>query len=157
MSAEFAAPTPFHADHPSALAIYCSDGRFTRAVEELLRQLGHERLDTLTMPGGPGLLNHLTASYADADAVSRAAAFLIRGHHIADVVLLAHAGCGYYRNRRPGDSPEQIHARQLDDLRAGARTLRKVEPALGVRLYYAHAEGARVRFEPVPLERAAGR
>lgn len=152
MGAAFDADTPYDHEHPSALAIYCSDGRFTRAVEELLREVGHPRLDTLTMPGGPALLNQLAASYAEADAVKKAAAFLIRGHAITDVVLLAHAGCGYYRHRRPHDRPEQLRARQLDDLRVAARTLHKVEPALTVRLYYADAVGKRVRFEPIALE-----
>lgn len=148
----FDAETPYHPEHPSALAIYCSDGRFTRAVEELLRRDGHERLDTLTMPGGPALLNQLTASYPEADAVKKAASFLIHGHHIREVVLLAHAGCGYYRARRPHDAPAQLHARQLEDLRLAARALRKVEPDLAVRLYYADAVGHRVRFEPVADE-----
>lgn len=152
MDTTFEADTPYHHEHPSALAIYCSDGRFTRAVEELLREVGHERLDTLTMPGGPALLNQLSASYAEADAVKKAAGFLIHGHAIIEVVLLAHAGCGYSRARRAHDTPEQIKARQLEDLRVAARTLRKVEPALAVRLYYADAVGARVRFEPVADE-----
>ncbi len=30
--------------HPDELAVYCSDGRFTAAVESLLRELGHARL-----------------------------------------------------------------------------------------------------------------
>ena len=45
----------YDAAYPDALAVYCSDGRFTRAVDELLAKLGHPRLDTLTIPGGPGL------------------------------------------------------------------------------------------------------
>ena len=44
----FQGRTAFHEEHPTALAVYCSDGRFTESVEELLRALGHERLDTLT-------------------------------------------------------------------------------------------------------------
>lgn len=151
MGGAFDADTPYDHEHPSALAIYCSDGRFTRAVEELLRRTGHERLDTLTMPGGPALLNQLSASYAEADAVKKAAAFLIAGHGIIEVVLLAHAGCGYYRARRAHDSPEQIRARQIADLRVAAATLRKVEPALSIRLYYADAVDRRVRFEPLEL------
>ena len=34
--------TPYRIEHPNVLAIYCSDGRFTRAVEDLAAALGHE-------------------------------------------------------------------------------------------------------------------
>ena len=66
----FLSITPYEPRHPKALAVYCSDGRFTQAVEELCHHLGHERLDTLTMPGGPALLNPWTASILEADQVT---------------------------------------------------------------------------------------
>lgn len=75
----------FEASYPDALAVYCSDGRFTAAVDELLEHLGHPRLDTLTIPGGPGLLNHKTSGYSDCDTFSRSAEFLIREHTITTV------------------------------------------------------------------------
>jgi len=147
----FQAEAKYEAAHPSALAIYCSDGRFTHAVEELLESLGHDRLDTMTLPGGPGLLNHISASYAEADVATKAASFLIKGHSITSVVLLAHAGCGYYRNKRAHDTPEQIRTRQIDDLRIAARSLRRVSADLNVRLYYAQPHKDRVAFEPIDL------
>src|SRR3954447_985255 len=95
------AKVPFDATHPHALAMYCSDGRFTEAIEELLHSLGHPRLDTLTIPGGPALLD-LTSSNLDGVEVMRtAASFLIKGHAIKQVVLLGHDGCGYYKARFP--------------------------------------------------------
>lgn len=147
----FQSPAPFDPSHPHALAIYCSDGRFTQPVEDLLHSLGHARLDTLTMPGGPGLLNHLSASYADADAMTRNATFLIRAHGIREVVLLAHHGCGYYRHKRPTDSPDQIEMRQMDDLRHAAKAIAKFDASLKVHVYYARPHGGNVRFEPVVL------
>jgi hypothetical protein len=145
----FSSSTPFEVAHPHALAIYCSDGRFTQPVEDLLHSLGHARLDTVTMPGGPGLLNHLSASYADADAMTRSASFLIRAHAIKEVVLLAHHGCGYYKHKRPIDAPEQIEHRQLDDLRHAAKAIAKVDPAIVVHLYFARPVGGHVKFEPL--------
>jgi carbonic anhydrase len=149
VTTSFDAGTHFDPLHPQALAIYCSDGRFTRAVEELLAHIGYDRLDTMTLPGGPALLNRLSASYADADASAKAASFLIVGHNIEHVVLLAHAGCGYYRAKRPTDSPEQTKTRQIDDLRLAAKALSKVKPDLDVSLYYAQPVGAAVRFEHI--------
>jgi hypothetical protein len=145
----FVAPSAYDAAHPNALAVYCSDGRFTQAVEELLQHLGHPRLDTLTMPGGPGLLNFWAGSLLEADQVERAARFLIRGHSIDHVVLLAHAGCGYYRQRHPGRPAADVKATQLDDMRVAARALRNARPSLDLALFYAVPEGGRVRFEPV--------
>jgi carbonic anhydrase len=144
---DFAAKTPFEQKHPSALAIYCSDGRFTQAVEELLAHLGHARLDTLTVPGGAALLNAWTSSLLDSDHVARAAKFLITGHDISHVVLVAHAGCGYYRQRYPGERDVKRH--QLSDLRAAATALGRVRASLQVATYYAVPDGARVRFERV--------
>ena len=79
----------FDARHPTALAIYCSDGRFTSAVEDLCEGLGHERLDTMTLPGGPALLTHWPADLSEVHVFSRAADFLIEAHAISQTVLLA--------------------------------------------------------------------
>lgn len=147
--ARFTSSAVFDASHPRALAVYCSDGRFTDAVEQLLHHLGHGRLDTLTLPGGPGLLNFWAGSMLEADHVDRAAKFLIRGHGIDHVVLLAHAGCGHYRARYAGRSAKEIEATQLDDLRMAAKSIRAARPGLDVKLFYASPEGERVRFDGV--------
>jgi carbonic anhydrase len=150
----FRASHPFDVAHPHALAVYCSDGRFTHAIEELLAHLGHARLDTVTTPGGPAVLNHMSASYADADTNSRAATFLIRAHHITDVVLLAHQGCGYYRAKRPSDTPDKIYDRQIEDMQQTAKTLVRATPALAVQLFYARVADGHVHFDAVPLAKA---
>jgi hypothetical protein len=145
----FVSTAPYDAAHPRALAVYCSDGRFTASVEDLLRHLGHDRLDTLTMPGGPGLLNLWAGSLLEADQVERAARFLIRAHSIDHAVLLAHAGCGYYRQRFPGRPAEEVKASQLEDLRVAGRAVRAARSGIQVALYYTTPEGDRVRFDPV--------
>ena len=142
----FIATSPCTPAHPDALAIYCSDGRFTRVVEELLSHLGHAALDTLTFPGGPALLSSGT-SYAEREAMSRAASFLIVGHHIRHVVLIAHAGCGYYRDRYPGESTEATEARQLADLASARRTLEQSHPSLRIRTQYLRVADTQARFE----------
>ena len=89
----YVAKHPFDASHPDALAIYCSDGRFTEAVEELLRHLGHARLDTLTLPGGPALLELNTAGFSQLETARTSSSFLIAGHGIKRVVL----GCRFHK------------------------------------------------------------
>jgi len=146
MPSTFLSKTLYDPAHPDSLAVYCSDGRFTRAVEELLSHLGHAALDTLTLPGGPALLSPST-SYADREAVSRAASFLIVGHQIRYVVLIAHEGCGYYRDRYPGESGAETEARQLADLRAARQALELSHPKLEVRTQYLRVAGKQVQFD----------
>ena len=143
------ASMPYIEEHPHALAVYCSDGRFTEPVEELYRGLGHDRIDTLTMPGGPGLIASGLAQVAENQAVRKATAFLVRGHALVDAVLVSHEGCGYYRDRMPRDAPETITRRQLADLRAAAAELVREHPKLAVHLYHATVVEGRVVFTPV--------
>lgn len=140
---------PFDAKHPHALAMYCSDGRFTEAIEELLRGLGHARLDTLTIPGGPALLDLTSSGLGAVDVMRDAASFLIRGHAITQVVLLGHEGCGYYKARYAYESTEAMRRRQLSDLRQAAHWVRGAHQGLAVATYFAIPEGSRVRFDEV--------
>jgi hypothetical protein len=139
----------YDAEHPDALALYCSDGRFTNAVAELLRSLGYDRLDTLTIPGGPALLEMGSAGLMEVDALRKSASFLITAHHIEHVTLLAHQGCGYYKSQFSYEEAAQIHQRQLADLRSGANYLRAVHHKLEVACYFARPEGGFVHFDLV--------
>jgi hypothetical protein len=146
----FVATEPFEPAHPNVLALYCSDGRFTNSVEELLRHLGHPRVDTVTLPGGPALFNLWLSSFSESDAIGRGTSFLIEGHRIARVALLAHAGCGFYKARMPNRTPEQIHAQQLADLRSAGTVIAQRHPSVQVALYYALAD-EKVSFHEVFL------
>ena len=145
----FVATVPYDASHPSALALYCSDGRFTEAVEELFKSLGHMRLDTLTMPGGPGLFNVWIAGMGDSTAISGGARFLIESHQIRRVLLIAHEGCGFYRKHLGGQTQEQIRAQQEDDLRVAARGLETARGGLRLDLYYATIAEGHVGFAAI--------
>ena len=151
--ATFVSVSRFQPEHPRALALYCSDGRFTGPVEELLESLGHDRLNTVTLPGGPALLDLWSASYADRDAVARALSFLIEGHALTHLVLVAHEGCGYYRARHALLAPAEVEKRQVQDLRTAAAAIRTANSRtpLDVALFYARAADGAVRFEPVPV------
>lgn len=149
--APFVAKVPYQASHPSALALYCSDGRFTEAVEELFRSLGHERLDTMTMPGGPGLFNVWIAGMGDSGAVTGGARFLIEAHAIRRVLLIAHEGCGFYRKHLSGRTAEQIRAQQEEDLHTASRALASARPGLRIDAYYAMVAGEHVSFLPLTM------
>jgi hypothetical protein len=147
--APFIADVAYDASHPDALALYCSDGRFTEAVEELLHSLGHARLDTLTMPGGPGLFNLWIAGTVDSTAVAGSAKFLIVAHQIKRVIVIAHEGCGYYRKHLGGRSTSDIKKQQEDDLRLAARTLESSRSGLRVDAYYARVADGHVAFDAI--------
>lgn len=147
----FISKVPYEHTHPTVLAIYCSDGRFTEAVEDLAHHLGHSRIDTLTIPGGPALLNRWVANYLESDTVMRGARFLIEGHHITEVLLLAHAGCGYYQANHGSRGPEFIAEQQLADLRFAANEFQKHYPDVRVHLYFTRPNGKKIHFEPVSL------
>lgn len=149
-AAKHVATVPFDPSHPDALAIYCSDGRFTDSVEELLHALGHPRLDTMTLPGAAALFEVTTADFTGLDTVRNAAQFLVRGHGIKTVVLVAHEGCGYYRARHVGQTPERIVAIQEADVRSAARWFHASLPGLRVELFFADVAGGRVAFRRVP-------
>ena len=141
--------TRFDPTHPSTLAIYCSDGRFTHAVEDYCEDLGHERIDTMTLPGGPALLASGPADLSEVHVFSRAAHFLIEGHGIKQVFLVAHAGCGFYRARCGRLADEAVRRLQIDNLRAAHASLRRHYPRLTVTCCYAATDGDAVTFTDV--------
>jgi len=136
----FVATEAFEPAHPKMLALYCSDGRFTNSVEELLHELGHRRVDTVTLPGGPALFNVWLAGFSESDAIQRGTSFLVEGHRIERVALFAHAGCGFYKARMPNQPPERIREQQVTDLRSAGVFLRQRHSSLRVTLYYAVAD-----------------
>lgn len=142
--------TLYDSTHPTALAMYCSDGRFTKSVEELLKALGYDRLDTLTIPGGAAHLSPATATRSELELFGDAASFLISAHHITHVVLLAHDHCGHYRHRFKHLDDDAMRTMQEADLRAARQTLKAGHPGLEVRTYFATPYTGRVRFDEIP-------
>lgn len=148
----FRSRVPYDHSHPDTLALYCSDGRFTRAVEELAGHLGHPRVDVMCLPGGPGLLDSWTSSSVlETHLVADAASFLVVGHHIRTVLLVAHEGCGFYARRYPDLQPDARRATQEADLARAAALVRSRHPEADVRTFYAAVRGipAAVEFDPV--------
>jgi hypothetical protein len=146
-SSTFRSGKAYEASHPDAMAIYCSDGRFTDAVEELLHGLGHPRLDTMTLPGGPALFNAWLAGMSESMTVSASARFLIEAHSIRRVILIAHEGCGFYKKHYPTGKPAEVRKHQEDDLGRAAQALKHMP--IVVLLYYALVVDGHVTFERV--------
>jgi hypothetical protein len=90
-----------------------------------------------------------SASFGALETVRSAASFLIRGHAIKHAVLLAHQGCGYYKDKFRLDSPEFMQHRQATDLRAAARWVASHHAGVKVSAFYARVDGEQIRFEPI--------
>ena len=145
------ARTPFSKAHPPILAIYCSDGRYTRAVEELAESLGHDRIDVLCVPGGPGAMDAWTCgSLILADHLVRQAEFLIAGHGTTEVILVSHEGCGFYKQQHALLDDAGRGERQAKDLRSVAAALRRRHPNVRVHTFHAGHDGSRIVFEAEP-------
>jgi hypothetical protein len=142
----------FDPAHPSTLAIYCSDGRFTHAVEDHCEDLGHERIDTMTMPGGPALLTSWPADLSEVHVFSRASQFLIEGHAIQHVFLFAHEGCGFYRSRCGRLPDAEIRRLQIEHLHAAHASLRRHHAGLTMTCCYVSTEGGAIAFADVTRE-----
>jgi hypothetical protein len=72
---------------------------------------------------------------------------LIRGHGIKHITLVAHDGCGYYKERYRFDTPEQIVKQQKDDLRTAAEWVAGSHPDASIVMYFAKPEGNKIAFE----------
>ncbi|MCK9567361.1 hypothetical protein M0R72_00240 [Candidatus Pacearchaeota archaeon] len=142
----------FDDTHPEALVIQCSDGRYTPIVAELMRSNGIERYDVMAMPGGPALLDMASASILQSEACKNGTSFLVKGHGIKKIWLLAHAGCGFYKNALNGMPSQSIIDRQNNDLQRAANWLRTINPALIVAAtYIEHSNGLAI-FRNVAIE-----
>jgi hypothetical protein len=141
--------TPYDPARIHAAAIYCSDGRVGEQIDEFLHQgLGLPRYDRVAVPGGPACLAGSLVTFQEARAVEDALRFLLLVHDLEKVVLIAHEGCAYYRERL-GVPEASVVTEQRRDLAKAAPVVRRLQADLVVDSFLARLSGTRVRFEPV--------
>jgi len=146
----FISRTPFKHEHPHALALYCSDGRFASAVEELAASLGEPRIDEMCLPGGPGLLDDWTSpSILETGLVEDAVRFLVVGHGTRTVLIVSHEGCGFYKARFPDITEVERRERQMADLLRVRTRLQRSHQGVVVQAFYASVRGSELVFEAV--------
>ena len=132
-----------------AAAIYCSDGRVGEQIDEFLHLgLGLPRYDRVAVPGGPACLAGNLVTFQEARAVEDALRFLLQVHDIEKVVLIAHEGCAYYRERL-GVPEASVVTEQRRDLERAAPMVRRLQADLVVDSFLARLSGKRIRFEPL--------
>jgi len=99
------------------------------------------------VPGGATWLRLDYDRVWEHDLARRYLRFLVEEHAIRRVILIAHEQCAFYLAH--GVKPDQLYARQLEDLRVAQRTLAEWYLHLRLEAYYAAPDGDRVRFEAV--------
>ena len=144
--ATYVAETPFESQRIGAAAVYCSDGRFGEQMDEFLhRSLGLPRYDRIAIPGGAGCLADCTHAFAENVALERQLRFLIEGHELRKIVLIAHHQCAFYNHVWLGSQSRK--ERQAADLARAADKLRMWYAHLEVDAYFADHCDNRVSFE----------
>lgn len=143
---------PFSAQRIRAAAVYCSDGRFGEAVDDLLHNaLALPRYDRLAIPGGAACLAGHFATYRESEGVFAQLRFLIDVHELERIVLIAHENCAYY-TQRLHVSLLQLESRQRDDIRQAVRRVQSLSRSLSVEAYFARLRpGSAIAFEAVAL------
>jgi len=145
----FESATAYDPARIHAAAIYCSDGRVGEQIDEFLHLgLGLPRYDRVAVPGGPACLAGSLVTFQEARGVEDALRFLLQVHDLEKVVLIAHEGCAYYRERlRVPDA--SLITEQRHDLEKAAAVVRRFQADLVVDSFLARLSGTRVRFEPL--------
>lgn len=139
----------FERERVGAVAVYCSDGRYNEQFDEFLHEhLGLPRYDRLVIPGGPAALAGHFSAYREEEMLVDQMRFLIESHELERVVLIAHAGCGFYRKRLMV-SDERLRGQQEEDLRKAAARVLGVSRKVEVSAYVAALAEGRVVIEPV--------
>jgi hypothetical protein len=146
----FVAGTPFSAERPDTLVVYCSDGRWHAQIEEFVRAQCSQRADVYAVPGGPAGFNLWRATLNEAKVAEQAMRFLREHHELESAWLIAHEGCAYYRTKYGPLAPQFIRQRQLDDLDRARDTILGWYPGLIVRKVYAFLDSDRVAFAQLP-------
>ena len=119
--------TPWNPDHPRALVVACSDGRFQQNLDDFLQNhLNLSRYDRLYTPGGPGALASSGVEFLRSDSFKRECVFLVEAHQIEDVFLIFHgpaedgpdsALCADYKRLFPRMTAPEIRQQQESDAR----------------------------------------
>ena len=127
------------------LLVHCSDHRLAHACESFVENvLEIKDYDLLSVPGGPQFLCALEYLPKFNWAGRRWLNFLIEGHGVSHIILIAHEDCGWYRNLH--GTHEQHEARQKEDLRRARADLLEYLPSLRVETYFASSDGTETKF-----------
>jgi hypothetical protein len=142
----FVSQLPYDDRRVGAAAVYCSDGRYGEQMDEFLHVgLGLPRYDRMALPGGAACLaGHLVKAYHDKVALERQIEFLVTAHSLTRVVLIAHQGCGFYKD--VWTDGRSVEEQQAEDLRLAAESIRAANRGIVVETFFARRDEGKVAF-----------
>lgn len=143
----YVAATPFSAERPETLVVYCSDGRWHAQIEEFVCAHCSQRADVYAVPGGPAGFNLWHSTPNEAKVAEQAIRFLREHHQLESEWLIAHEGCAYYRAKYGPLAARFIRQRQLEDLDRARDAIILWYPDLIVHNVYAFLDSGRVAFD----------
>jgi carbonic anhydrase-like protein len=144
---QFVSRLPFDERRVGAAAVYCADGRYGEQMDEFLHTgLGLPRYDRVALPGGAACLaGHLVKAYYDKVALEQQIEFLVGAHSLTRIVLIAHQGCGFYKDLWTNGTP--VERQQMEDLNAAAQLIAAGNRQVKVETYFARRVEDKVVFE----------
>jgi hypothetical protein len=145
---------PFEHERIGAAALYCSDGRYGEQIDDFLHNcLGLPRYDRVAIVGGAACLAGHLLAMRERGALDRQLKFLIESHELNRIVLIAHEGCGFYKQNVHPHKLRQTPLEELQsaDLAKAAQYLHNYNPRLDIDAYFAKKTNGSVRFEPVAI------
>lgn len=143
----FSSSLAFEVERVGAVAIYCSDGRYGDQMDDFIHiHLKLPRYDRLALPGGSASLAGYLELFREEDVLGQNLRFLIEGHALRHVILIAHEDCSFYR-KRLGVAPGAIIDQQRVDLAKVTERLRRYYPTVEVRSFLTGIRAGTVEFE----------
>jgi hypothetical protein len=151
LPAAFTASQPWNPQRIRALAMYCSDGRWGDAFDEFCHdRLWIPRYDRFAVPGGPAWLteDHAASGSILSQAAWEQLGLLVRVHELQRIVLMAHYGCAFYRERLGRDAEGCVPV-QVEDLERAGDAVKTRFPQICVETFMAMREDERLAFHRI--------
>ncbi|GEM_PF-4887537 len=136
------------------LVLQCDEEFFQAAYQRFRREhLGIET-DPIAVPGGVKVLTALEGELPkQLEPFKRAVVEALKRQSPRRVVLTAHSQCLIYDVIAAWQNkPDEVTARQTDDLRKARDIIRSWFPDTKVEIYYAEKQGDSLRFRPLLME-----
>lgn len=141
---------PWNPEPIRAMAIYCSDGRWGAAFDELCRRhLLVPRYDRWVVPGGPGCLIGRDGNDVS-PFVREQVDFLVQAHELERLILITHYGCGFYGHLLQKSADECLET-QMNEMKQAAALLKGWYPQMLVQPFLAMISGNALTFHAVDV------
>ncbi len=139
----------YNEDRIHAAAMYCSDGRIGAHFDDFIQNgLTLPRYDRLCLPGGPACLAGHQQAHLEEQGVLDELKFLYEVHGLDRIVLIAHQGCAFYKNRLDLTEPRLELVQKADLVRAAAY-VHRVTGLDQIEGYFARLVDGQMQFEKV--------